>query len=298
MNASGARPATLYVGTIVLVLLAVEAVSGLLLLLAYDGSVDGAYASVRHLSTAVPLGWLLRSVHAWCAHLLILCALAHLVWVFAHGAYRGRGVGPWLWMSGLAILALLEGMAISGGLLPWSRTACAEAWAISRMLAAVPLVGSALAELARGGPAVSEPTLARFFGCHVAVLPMLLAGCGGLHLWLVQWQRAGRPQRSRLVEPRVAALAMVGVALLCVLHPWPLGEPAAARVTEGLVPPWFLRPVWAVLQRLPGAAGVAALGLAGAWIAALPLVDRGRFARWIAAVLLVVVLLLTAVPPG
>ncbi|MDX1649934.1 MAG: cytochrome b N-terminal domain-containing protein, partial [Myxococcota bacterium] len=110
-----------FLGGMTLFLFGVQVLTGILLMLYYQPSADGAFESVQFLMTRVPFGWLVRSVHAWSANLMIFFAFVHLATVFFSKAY-----GPpreLTWMTGCFALFLALGFGFSGYLLPWNELA-------------------------------------------------------------------------------------------------------------------------------------------------------------------------------
>ncbi len=71
-----------FFGGMALFFFTVQVITGIFLLLYYQGSADKAYESVKFIVTEVPFGWLMRSLHSWSANLMILCAFIHLFSTF------------------------------------------------------------------------------------------------------------------------------------------------------------------------------------------------------------------------
>ena len=110
-----------YWGGLTLVLIGIQMASGVLLLLYYRPSAAEAFESVRFIMTKVEFGWLIRSVHAWSAHLAILSAMVHLASTFFLKAYRPPR--ELTWVSGVCLVFLLMGFGFTGYLLPWNTLA-------------------------------------------------------------------------------------------------------------------------------------------------------------------------------
>ena len=107
-----------YMGGMVLFLFMIQVATGVLLLFYYRPSTDGAFESVQFLMARVQFGWLIRSIHAWGANLMIFMAFVHLFSVFVHKAYRPPRELTWL--SGVALFFIVLGMGFTGYLLPWN----------------------------------------------------------------------------------------------------------------------------------------------------------------------------------
>src|SRR5215471_8647441 len=131
-----------YFGGMTLFLFGVQVSTGILLLLYYRPSAEEAYESVQFLMTEVQFGWLVRSIHAWAANLMIFALFIHLFSVLLLKAYRQpREV---TWMSGVALLGLALGFGFTGYLLPWNELAYFATKVGTEITGSVPVVGSFL----------------------------------------------------------------------------------------------------------------------------------------------------------
>jgi cytochrome b6 len=288
-----------YFGGITLFLYLVQVASGVLLLLYYRPAPESAFESVRFIVAHVPFGWLVRSVHAWAANLMVAAALAHLASVFFMKAYRAPR--ELTWMSGAVLLALTLAFGFSGYLLPWNELAFFATKVGTDIVGATPLVGGALRTVLRGGEDVTGATLTRFFGFHVALLPLattlLLLG----HLLLVQLhgmsEPLGAPKDARHIpfHPHfVLRELMVWLGVLALLVglatflPWELGRKADpfAPAPGGIRPEWYFTFMSQTLKYLPPTilgfegehVGILAFGVIAALLLLVPLLDR-RAAR-------------------
>jgi cytochrome b6 len=158
-----------YFGGMTLFLFLVQVGTGILLMLYYRPSAEGAYESVQFIMTKVPFGWLIRSIHSWAANLMIVTAFVHLFSVFFLKAYRAPR--ELTWVSGFLLLILSMGFGFSGYLLPWNKLAFFATQVGTDISGAVPVVGEHLVRFLRGGDHVTGGTLSRFYGWHVALLP-------------------------------------------------------------------------------------------------------------------------------
>jgi len=158
-----------YLGGMTLFLFMVQVSTGILLLLYYRPSAEEAFESVQFLMGEVQFGWLIRSIHAWAANLMIFTLFVHLFSVMLLKAYRPpREV---TWFSGVALMGLAMGFGFTGYLLPWNELAYFATKVGTEITGSVPVVGSFLGRLLRGGNDVTGATLTRFYGIHVAILP-------------------------------------------------------------------------------------------------------------------------------
>ena len=254
--------------------------TGILLLLVYRPTVDGAYDSILVLTGATPFGRFVRNIHHASANILVVVAVLHLLRTALTGAFGpGRRLN---WIIGLTLLALLLAANFTGYLLPWDQLAYWAVTICTSMLGYAPLCGDWLRELVRGGMDIGQPTLANFFVLHVAALPGLLLAFVFWHFWLVR--RAGgliRRQdepavRVPVVPDLLAREAAVGLSLVAgvLLAAIVWDAPLLAQANPGLSPnpakaPWYfqgfqelllhLHPVFAVFVWPLGAALILAV---------------------------------------
>jgi len=299
-----------YCGGMTLVLIAIQIASGLLLLLYYRPSVDGAFESVRFIMTKVEFGWLVRSVHAWAANLAILSAFIHLASTYFLKAYRPPR--ELTWVSGVLLFFLLLGFGFTGYLLPWNTLAFFATKVGTEITASVPVVGPVIGTILRGGPDVGDATLSRFFWLHIAVLPVGLAMLLGAHLFMVQVQGMSKPLSVReersmpfvpnfLLRDLVAWSVMLGLVLaVSVYQPATLGTKADpfAPTPAGIEPEWYFLWMFQTLKFFPGhllgvegeLVAIGLIGVAGLTVVLVPWLDRpGRQGRsawfiWLAGV--------------
>ena len=187
-----------YFGGITLFLFFMQVGTGILLMFYYKGSADTAFESVRFISAKVPFGWLIRSVHAWSANLMILSAFIHMFSVFFMRAYRKPR--ELTWVSGIALLGILMGFGFSGYLLPWNELAFFATKVGTDIVGVIPYIGDPIMYVLRGGEEVTGSTLPRFFALHVALFPALLTGLIVAHLFFIQMQGSMSPRHGRSIQ--------------------------------------------------------------------------------------------------
>ena len=174
-------------GGMAAVLVGLLFVTGILLLLTYQPSIDSAYTSILTLTREVRFGLWVRNIHHWSANLLVVVAVLHLLRVVLTGAFGpGRRLN---WIIGLFLLFLLLSANFTGYLLPWDQLAYWAVTICTSMLGYIPVVGIWFQELFRGGAEIGPETLANFFVLHVAFIPGTLFILLLWHFWLVR--RAG-----------------------------------------------------------------------------------------------------------
>ncbi len=183
---------TYYLGGITLFFFGVQATTGILLALYYQPTPEAAYDSILYIMNQTNFGWLIRSVHAWSANMMIVFCVLHLLRIVAQGAYKKpREI---TWMVGMGLLFVTLGFGFTGYLLPWDQRAYWATTVGTEIAGSVPFVGAAVRELLRGGSDVGTLTLSRFFGVHMLVMPLALVGLVGLHLLIVHQQGLADPE--------------------------------------------------------------------------------------------------------
>ncbi len=259
-------------GGLLLFLLALQIVSGILLMIYYRPSPDEAYESVRYIMNDVRLGWLVRGLHYWSAHLLIIVLLLHLLRVYFLGAYREREPN---WALGLLLFWLVGAFAFTGMLLPWDQRAFWNTDAVRNTLEHVPLVGKIILELLWGGHELETGALLRFYIFHAGLLPWLLVMLIAAHLYLVNRQGLYRPSLERemvqsssrtyydmLLDGILLVLLTFGVLLtLAVLFAPALGEQVDLLQHAPVQVPWYFLPVLGFFQLVSPDLGVWLVGL-------------------------------------
>jgi quinol-cytochrome oxidoreductase complex cytochrome b subunit len=191
----------------------VLAVTGLYLMFLYTPAVTMAHQDLQRLQTSVGFGQLLRNVHRWGAHLMVLVVGLHLARVFVDGAYRGHRGRNWVWGVGLFVVTL--GFSFTGYLLPWDQLSY---WAVTvgaALLGYVPLIGGSLREAVLGGPVIGQATLLRFYVLHVGVFTAAFLALLAVHLWRVRKDGfavadEGPPEPGHPVAPVTPRLRLLG----------------------------------------------------------------------------------------
>ncbi len=269
------RTAWYYWGGVATFFFIVQAVTGVLLLLYYQPGPD-SYESVRHITYDVNFGWLVRSVHAWGANLMVMAVFVHMFSVFFMKAYRKpREFG---WWSGMALLLATMLFGFSGYLLPMDQLSYFATRVGLAIPASVPVVGPTLASLVRGGPEVGEATVQRFFTLHAVLLPAAFVAVLTFHLWLVQKHgnavppsEEAKPRCDRKAIPFVPnflvrdfgvwLLAFNVLSVLALMVPWGLGPQAdlLKPAPLGIHPEWYFMSSFQMLKVFgawfPGTAG-------------------------------------------
>ena len=170
-------------GSATLLVVLNQFITGILLTIYYSPSPQDAYASVEFITFDVTAGWLIRGLHHWGASAMVVLAVAHMVRVILHGAYKFPR--ELTWFTGVFLLLITIAFGFTGYLLPWDQKAYWATTVGTRMAGIFPVLGDWLLRMARGGEELTAVTLTRFFAVHVWVLPALLLSFLGLHMYLI-----------------------------------------------------------------------------------------------------------------
>ncbi|MBX3444593.1 MAG: cytochrome b N-terminal domain-containing protein [Planctomyces sp.] len=186
-------------GAALMLLLGVQILTGAALSLTYSPAADSAYASVEHITEAQVLGWFVRGLHYWSAGLMVVMLFYHLFRQILLAGYKAPREGTWL-IGVLLFFAVLL-MSYTGYLLRWDERAVHGVRVTLHMLSRVPMVGESLTLIAQRGPELGPQTLSQLYGLHVVILPLLIVGLTGYHLYLiVQRGTITRAERHQPVE--------------------------------------------------------------------------------------------------
>lgn len=211
----------------------VQVVTGIVLWAAYSPSRLTAWESVYYIQHHMTAGWLLRGVHHFTAHTMVVLLALHFLQVVIDGAYRApREINFWL---GLVLLQIVMAMGLTGYLLPWDQKGYWATKVATNMIALVPVVGGTLQRLVVGGADYGHHTLTRFFALHAGVLPGLLVVFLALHIALFRRHglKAREPLRGpdatfwpdQVLRDAVACLAVAIVVLVLAVWKYPQVEP-------------------------------------------------------------------------
>ena len=233
-----------------------------------EGSLPQAFASAQ-LIESIPVANLFRSVHHWCAHLMVASILLHTIRIFFTGTYRKpRELN---WVIGVGLLAMTLIASFVGYALPYDSyavTATGIGYGIAR---SIPYVGNIAADLFFGGVFPTLGSLPRLYTIHVFVMPLLIMGGMATHLLLVIKQKHTQPGYSRkLAEPgrvlgvplwpyqallagQLLLLMFGGLFLLAAfvpIHPLDaFGAPGGA--VSDVKPDWYLMWIYGFLKMIP-----------------------------------------------
>ncbi len=275
--------------------LVLQIITGLILAMHYTPHADMAFDSVERIMRDVNYGWLFRYAHANGASFFFIVVYLHIFRALYYGSYKApREV---LWWIGLVILLLMIVTAFMGYVLPWGQMSFWAATVITNLVSAVPVIGEAVVGWIWGGFAVDNPTLNRFYALHF-VLPFVIAGLVGLHLWALHTFKSNNPLGIDLKGPQdfikfhpyytvkdafTAGLFLIFLSLFLFYAPNYMGHPDnyipadPLKTPAHIVPEWYFLPFYAILRAIPSKLGGAiAMGLSIAVLFLLPWLDTSR----------------------
>jgi cytochrome b6 len=254
-----------YFGGICLFLTGIQIMTGILLLLYYTPSIDGAHESIQFIMSQVKFGWLIRSVHSWTANILVGVIFVHMFSTYFLKAYRRPR--ELTWITGFLLLVIFLAFGFSGYLLPWNELSYFATRVGTDIAGSLPLIGKWLKTLILGGSSVSQATLSRFFWFHVAILPMAAFLVIGTHVLLVQILGMSKPVGINEAKVKEISffpdflfkdalgwtLILVLIGVLCVFLPWEVGKKADpfAATPLGIKPEWYFTFMFTTLKLLP-----------------------------------------------
>ena len=169
-----------FFGSLALLVLVIQIVTGIFLVMHYKPDAALAFGSVEYIMRDVPWGWLVRYMHSTGASAFFVVVYLHMFRGLIYGSYRKPR--ELIWVFGCAIFLCLMAEAFMGYLLPWGQMSYWGAQVIVNLFAAIPFVGPDLALLIRGDYVVGDATLNRFFSFHVIAVPLVLLGLVVAHI--------------------------------------------------------------------------------------------------------------------
>ncbi len=282
-------------GALLSIALGIQIVTGIVLAMHYIPASSMAFDSVEHIMRNVNYGWLLRYVHANGASLFFFVCYIHILRGLYYGSYKAPR--ELLWMIGVAIYVIMMATAFMGYVLPWGQMSFWAATVITNLFSAIPVIGDNLVTWLWGGFAVESPTLQRFFSLHY-LLPFVIAGLVGLHIWALHVHGPSNPVGISPKGPQDLVpyhpyytskyLSVMGIFFIALFafvffEPNYMGHPdnyipANPLVTPAhIVPEWYFLPFYAILRSVPDKlGGVILFGASIAILFVVPWLDTSR----------------------
>lgn len=256
-------------GSIAILILILQFVTGLFLSMHYIPNVETAFQSIEHIMRDINNGWLLRYCHSNGASFFFLIIYLHICRNLIYNSYyKPRHL---LWSSGVTLLLLMIIISFLGYVLPWGQMSYWAATVITNLLSTIPLIGNELTCWLWGGFTVDNPTLNRFFSLHF-VLPFFLISLVYLHLILLHEVGSNNPIGIQIKKekdnipfhPYYTSKDLLGIFVAFIVftyfvffEPNLLGHTdnyiqANPCITpEHIVPEWYFLPFYAILRSVP-----------------------------------------------
>ena len=299
-----------YFGSLAMLVLVIQIVSGIFLTMNYKPSGELAFGSVEYIMRDVDWGWLIRYIHSTGASAFFVVVYLHMFRAMLYGSYKKPR--ELVWIFGMLIYLVLMAEAFMGYLLPWGQMSYWGAQVIINLFSAVPFIGEELGVWIRGDFTVSEVTLNRFFALHVIALPLVLVFLVIAHIMALHEVGSNNPDGVDIKKhkdangvpldgipfhPYYTVKDIVGVVgfliVFCAVLFFapemgglfleaPNFEPANPMKTpDHIAPVWYFTPYYSILRAVPSIAGsafpgVVAMGAAVMILAFLPWLDRGK----------------------
>ncbi|RRV12736.1 cytochrome b [Pseudomonas saudiphocaensis] len=311
-----------FFGSLALLVLVNQILTGIWLTMSFEPSAEGAFASVEYIMRDVEYGWILRYLHSTGASAFFVVVYLHMFRGILYGSYQKPR--ELVWIFGMMIYLALMAEAFMGYLLPWGQMSYWGAQVIISLFGAIPVIGDDLTQWIRGDYLISGITLNRFFALHVIALPIVILGLVVLHILALHEvgsnnplgvdikknkDEAGVPLDGIPFHPYYTVKDIVGVVVFlfvfCAIVFFfpemggyflekPNFEPANAfKTPDHIAPVWYFTPYYAILRAVPDKLmGVIAMGAAIAVLFVLPWLDRSpvksmRYKGWMSKIALI-----------
>lgn len=300
-----------FFGSLALLVLVIQIVTGIFLTMNYKPSEEQAFASVEFIMRDVNWGWLIRYMHSTGASAFFIVIYLHMFRGIMYGSYKHPR--ELLWVLGMMIYMTLMAEAFLGYLLPWGQMSFWGAQVIVSLFEALPFIGEPLAEWIRGDFTISDATLNRFFAYHVIAVPLVLLALVVMHIVALHEVGSNNPDGVEIkdhkdangvpldgipfhpyytVKDMVGALVFLIIFFAVVFYAPEMGGwflehnnfiPAdQLKTPEHIAPLWYFTPFYSILRAFTSPFlgvdaklwGVFAMGASQLLLFALPWLDR------------------------
>ncbi|WP_342244156.1 cytochrome b [Pseudomonas sp. OTU5201] len=312
-----------FFGSLALLVLVNQILTGIWLTMSFTPSAEEAFASVEYIMRDVEYGWIIRYLHSTGASAFFVVVYLHMFRGLLYGSYQKPR--ELVWIFGMLIYLALMAEAFMGYLLPWGQMSYWGAQVIISLFGAIPVVGDDLTQWIRGDYLISGITLNRFFALHVIALPIVLLGLVVLHILALHEVGSNNPDGVDIKKkkdengvpidgiafhPYYTVKDIVGVVVFLFVFCFvvfffpemggyflekPNFEQANPfKTPEHIAPVWYFTPFYAILRAVPDKLlGVIAMGAAIAVLFVLPWLDRSpvksmRYKGWLSKIWLLV----------
>ncbi|MBT8120158.1 MAG: cytochrome bc complex cytochrome b subunit [Gammaproteobacteria bacterium] len=293
-----------FFGSLALLVLVIQIVSGIFLTMHYKPDGATAFASVEYIMRDVPYGWLIRYIHSTGATAFFVVVYLHMLRGLMYGSYKQPR--ELIWLFGMFIYLALMAEAFMGYLLPWGQMSYWGAQVIISLFGAIPVIGDDLTLWIRGDFVIGDATLNRFFALHVIALPFVLVFLVIAHIIALHEVGSNNPDGIEIKKnkdangipldgipfhPYYSVKDIAGVVVFLfffsvILFYFPDGggymlEHAnfiasdPLKTPEHIAPVWYFTPFYAILRAVPDKLmGVGAMFAAIALLFFMPWIDR------------------------
>ncbi|WP_194789265.1 cytochrome b [Pseudomonas sp. UFMG81] len=312
-----------FFGSLALLVLVNQIVTGVWLTMSFTPSAEEAFASVEYIMRDVEYGWILRYLHSTGASAFFIVVYLHMFRGLLYGSYQKPR--ELVWLFGMLIYLALMAEAFMGYLLPWGQMSYWGAQVIISLFGAIPVIGGDLTQWIRGDYLISGITLNRFFALHVVALPIVILGLVVLHILALHEVGSNNPDGVDIKKKKdengipldgipfhpyytvkdIAGVVVFLFVFCAVVFFFPemggyfLEKPNfeqanAFKTPEHIAPVWYFTPFYAILRAVPDKLfGVIAMGAAIAVLFVLPWLDRSpvrsmRYKGWMSKIWLLV----------
>jgi len=295
-----------FFGSLALLVLVIQIVSGIWLTMNYKPDAKLAFSSVEYIMRDVDWGWLIRYIHTTGASMFFVIIYLHMFRGIIYGSFRKPR--ELIWLFGMVIFLCLMGEAFMGYLLPWGQMSYWGAQVITSLFGAIPYVGGSLMTWIRGDFTISGITLNRFFALHVVALPLVIIFLVIGHILALHEVGSNNPDGIEIKDHKdangvpldgipfhpyytvkdimgVVAFLIVFAAIVFFMPSMggkfleaPNFEPAnALKTPPHIAPVWYFTPFYAILRSVPNKlGGVMTMFGSLVMLFLLPWIDRGR----------------------
>ncbi|WP_437186069.1 cytochrome b N-terminal domain-containing protein [Planctomicrobium sp. SH668] len=228
----------------------IQVITGTCLWMSYSPSATTAWESVFYIQHYMMFGWIIRGIHHFTAQAMIILLILHMMQIVIDGAYRApREVNFWL---GLVLMQIILFLGLTGYLLPWDQKGYYATQVATEIMGSAPIVGPSIQTLMQGGTQYGNLTLTRFFALHAGILPAMLIGFLGLHIYVFRRHGIHAIKRptvqdgmfwpDQILKDAVACMAVL-IAILAATWYWNGAELTApanpAEAYNAARPEWY-----------------------------------------------------------
>ena len=282
-----------FFGSLALLMLVLQIVTGILLAMNYKPDAELAFASVEYIMRDVWGGWFVRYMHSTGASFFFIVIYLHMFRGLLYGSYRNPR--ELIWIFGMVIYLAMMATAFFGYLLPWGQLSFWGAQVIVNLFETLPIIGGALSEWIRGDYVISDTTLNRFYAFHY-LIPFILVGLVFLHIVALHKVGSNNPDGVEIkkgpkgnkwsddapadsvpfhpyytVKDIMGTVVFLAIFFTVVFFMPEMGgyfieqpnfEAAnPLKTPEHIAPVWYFTPYYAILRAVPSFAGTQVWGV-------------------------------------